>query len=224
MAYIDPNRSVAAVVLEHPQTAAVFERHHIAYCCGGSTSVADASFLRGLDLDELLGELESANASEQSDPLLEIHGVETAELVKHIIEVGGGRLAERAHELALLAQTVSEVHAGENPLLTGLAGALGELSEELDSHLREEHDRLLVPAREGCLGLRVAPLLHEVVEAHRGFGRLLDEIRVFAEDFRAPPWACPAYRRLFVGLERLERALIRRVHLVNNVLVPRLDG
>lgn len=224
MAHIDPEQSVAQVVLEHPAAAAVFERHGIDYCCGGATRLAEASFLRGVELDDLLLELEAASEAQPADPLLEIRGLDTAELVQHILRTGDGTLGERARELAQLAQTVAELHGGENPLLIGLSGAVGELADALEAHLREEREELLVPAREGCVGGKLAPLLRELLDDHRLFGQLLAEIRSFAEDFHVPPWGCASYRRLFAELEAFEAALRHRVHLVNNALAARLDG
>jgi regulator of cell morphogenesis and NO signaling len=39
---IDPQRTVASVVLDHSECAAVFQRHRIDYCCRGNLSVAAA--------------------------------------------------------------------------------------------------------------------------------------------------------------------------------------
>lgn len=58
MNIIDPDANVAALVLEQPGRARVFERFEIDYCCGGKTALRTACARRGLDVDVVLDALE----------------------------------------------------------------------------------------------------------------------------------------------------------------------
>jgi regulator of cell morphogenesis and NO signaling len=56
---------------------------------------------------------------------------------------------------------------------------------------------------------------------HDNAGALLSELRVIADDYVAPEWACETLRALYHGLSDLESAMHVHVHLENNILFPR---
>lgn len=88
--------------------------------------------------------------------------------------------------LEALAQKVARVHGDHNPKLRELEAAVLALIPAA----REQ----LTPT----VGTRpdVAPITP-----------LLARVREAADDFALPEWACNSYRRLFQGLEELERSL-----------------
>jgi regulator of cell morphogenesis and NO signaling len=51
---------VEEVARDNAAAIAVLNRHGIDICCGGGKTVREAATLHGVDLDELLGELEAA--------------------------------------------------------------------------------------------------------------------------------------------------------------------
>jgi regulator of cell morphogenesis and NO signaling len=54
------NTKVEQVARDNAAAVAVLSRHGIDICCGGSKTVREAAALHGVDLDELLRELEAA--------------------------------------------------------------------------------------------------------------------------------------------------------------------
>ena len=52
---IDQQQSVASLVLDHSECAAVLQRHRIDYCCHGEATLA--AHPRLIDLDEIVAEL-----------------------------------------------------------------------------------------------------------------------------------------------------------------------
>jgi regulator of cell morphogenesis and NO signaling len=48
------------VIARYPWTLPVFHRFSVDSCCGGAQTVAFAAQSQGLDVDELIGELEAA--------------------------------------------------------------------------------------------------------------------------------------------------------------------
>ncbi|MBE0428606.1 MAG: DUF542 domain-containing protein [Thermoleophilia bacterium] len=54
------------VIKRYPWTLPVFHRLDVDSCCGGARTVATMAREHGLDLDEVIAELESAAAQSQS--------------------------------------------------------------------------------------------------------------------------------------------------------------
>jgi iron-sulfur cluster repair protein YtfE (RIC family) len=57
---IRPEATIREVIACYPATRAVFARHRLDACCGGSHSIATAALARGLDPDGVLAEVRAA--------------------------------------------------------------------------------------------------------------------------------------------------------------------
>ena len=60
-------------------------------------------------------------------------------------------------------------------------------------------------------------------QEHLHVGNLLARMRIYADDFSAPDWACGSYRTLMRELAALEMDTLRHVHLETHVLMPRFE-
>lgn len=219
---LDPQQTVADVVLDHSECASVFQRHHIDFCCRGDLSIEAACERAGIDTSVLLGELSSAIAERtrnNGDP----RALSTAALIHHIVAKHHGYLRATLPFVQALATKVSRVHGGHNPRLQELEGLVHELNEVLRAHLDEEED-VLFPAMLAEPMADAAPVargLDAMQDEHLAVGSLLRRIRTATEEFALPDWACNSYRALFSELEQLEGDVFKHVHLENHVLMPR---
>lgn len=221
MLNLDPKLSVGRLVLEHPEAAPILERHHIDYCCGGETRLSDAAFLRGVELEELVAELEDAAAGPTQGPAGDARALTTPELLRHLAALGEEERLSLPG-LEALAARVSFKHAEQNPLLAGIAARLSELAELLEEHLRLEEARLFEPLARGAPLPNPDDAEAQLEPQHRALGALLGELRALSEDYTPPRWACVSHDELFRKLERLEGELMHRVHLEQQLLMPRL--
>lgn len=57
---IDPDMVVNEVIKQHPWTLPVFHRYGVDSCCGGAHTLRAAARENGLNLDDMLAELEAA--------------------------------------------------------------------------------------------------------------------------------------------------------------------
>jgi iron-sulfur cluster repair protein YtfE (RIC family) len=57
---ITPDMTIREAMELYPATRAVFGRHRLDLCCGGSHEIAVAALARGLDPDGLLAEVKAA--------------------------------------------------------------------------------------------------------------------------------------------------------------------
>lgn len=218
---------IADIAAAVPSSVKVFERHGVDFCCGGRTPLAAACEAQHLSFDEISREIAEAAAGPGEDtrdwtrePL---HS-----LADHIVERYHDKLREDLPRLERLAARVHQVHGAREPhLLEGISSIVGELSAELDSHMRKE-ELVLFPAirslEAGDARYAAFPIAAPVAmmeQEHDHAGSLLAQLRTMTGGYAPPDWACRTFRALYEGLEELERDMHVHVHLENNVLFPR---
>jgi len=57
------NRTIGEIVADDYRTARVFEKHGIDFCCGGKVVLSEVCRERGIDLEKILREIESARST-----------------------------------------------------------------------------------------------------------------------------------------------------------------
>ncbi len=224
---VTDSQSIANIVLEHSETAEVFQRHRIDFCCRGARSVETAARERGLEPDELLRQLRRAIDDRRGGEPGEqnLKELSTAALVDYIVGKHHAYLRKTLPFLVPLAKKVARVHGEHNPKLEDLRDAVEELSDALLPHLDEEEQDLFPALRQttGVATGDAAHLLGTMIEDHLAVAALLERIRNASDDFTIPDWACSSYRTLFGELRALERDTFMHVHLENHVLKPRFE-
>ncbi|MCC6215849.1 MAG: iron-sulfur cluster repair di-iron protein [Polyangiaceae bacterium] len=219
---IDPEKSVASLVLERSECASVLQRHRIDYCCRGELSLRAACERVGMDLAALTAELERAIAERRGPAGPDPRALSPSELVEYIVERHHEYLREALPFVQALAAKVSRVHGDSEPRLRALDGEVQSLASTLLPHLDEEESTLFPALTAQAVDAGAARReLGKMKEEHLAVGDLLARIRTTTEDFRTPEWACNSYRTLFAELEQLEGDVLRHVHLENHVLMPR---
>lgn len=216
---LSPSATVATVVLDHSECAEVFARNRIDFCCRGGLTLEEAAASQQLPLATLIGQLDAAIDRRKGKPLVDLRAASAAQLCAHIMVHLHEPLAKGLPVVRTLATKVGRVHGAHNPKLVELATAVVELDDTLTPHLEVEVSTIFPELTDDLRAPRVAELLmreHEVVL------ELLSRIRTLSDDFTLPDWACTSYRTLFSELKQLEALVFARLHLENNVLLPRL--
>ncbi len=217
---IHSQQTIATIVLDHSECAAIFQRHRIDFCCRGDLSLERAAQERRVDLQALLAELEEAIASRRDGGPNVWKDLSTPALVEHIVVKHHGYLRKALPFLKPLAAKVARVHGDHNPRLRELDEAVARLSDSLLAHIDEE-EAVLFPALTSAKANETEALFGAMREDHLAVAKLLEDVRRASEDFAVPEWACGSYRVLFGELEELEGDVFRHVHLENHVLAPR---
>jgi regulator of cell morphogenesis and NO signaling len=220
----DTNQQVAQIVLDHPETATIFQRLTIDFCCHGHQRLDEACAASGYDANAVIRELDAAIAARKgaSD---DARTLPTPALIDHIVKKHHAYLRTALPTVMSLAYKVATVHGMRDARLYELASMVRELSDSLLPHLDEEETTVSPAMRAECPDhAAIAGLLNEVESEHEQVGALLASIRGAANDYIEPEWACSTYRRLFTELVRLEADTLRHVHLENHVLAPRFGG
>lgn len=229
MTTITPETTVAEIATTTPATIRVFQRHHIDFCCGGKIPLDAACRARGVDLDLVLTDLQTALAPAAAEPNWADASLKG--LVEHIQRRYHGPLRAELPRLGAMLDKVVSRHGEQLPgLLLPLQQTFGRLQRELLEHMAKE-DRVLFPfivALENGGPQFVAdaeermkaPITMMEVE-HEHAGEALEFIRETTGGYAPPEWACPTFRGLYYGLAQLETDMHVHVHLENNILFPR---
>ena len=220
---LDPNQTVADLVLDHSECASVFKRHRIDFCCRGDLSIRAACERGGVDVDALVDELSHAVASRAERAEVDPRTLSSAALIARIVSRHHEPLRHALPFVQALAAKVARVHGGHNPKLHDLDSAVQELVAALLPHLDVE-EQSLFPALEQPSATSaeiIARGLSEMYEEHLAVGAMLERVRDATEDYSLPEWACTSYRTLFKELSVLEEDLTTHIHLENHVLMPR---
>lgn len=220
---LDRKKTLARIVLDHPECASALQERRIDFCCNGDLTLAEACAAGGLDERETLAALERALASAPGAPLEDPRAMATPVLVAHIVSRHHEYLRAALPFASVLVAKVARVHGEHNPKLVRLEEVFLGLREQLDAHLDEEEELLFhymtAPAGDPTV---IARALARVRQEHFEVSAALRRIRELADDFIAPAWACTSYRSLLSELRLLEDDVLRHVLVENHVLFPRL--
>jgi regulator of cell morphogenesis and NO signaling len=210
-------RSLGDIAASLPGATAVFRRHKLDFCCGGSESLEQAARHKGLDLAPIEAELAALGSEPNTLP----------ESVENLIQL----ILDRYHqvhrrelpELRELARKVESVHAEHPALPKGLSEVLDRLQGELESHMQKEEQILFPLMLAGGSPMIVHPIAvmrHEHDEA----GEDLSAVTELTGDLTLPAEACNTWRALYAGLGKFADDLTEHIHIENNILFPKFEG
>lgn len=225
MTAISPETHVAALVLEEPSRARVFERFGIDYCCGGTVPLETACAERGLDVGIVTAALAEPLARGAED--VDWRAASVATLVEHIVEQHHAYLREELPPLGALVDKVARAHGDAHPELADVRQTFTGVANELGEHMLEE-EQVVFPAcialEEGARGIGLSSLerpIEDMLHDHDEVGAGLARLRELTAGYEPPGDACNSYRAMLDRLRTLEVDIHRHVHEENNVLFPR---
>ena len=211
------SRSVGDIAANMPGASAIFRRHKLDFCCGGSESLEQAVRRKGLELPMIEAEL----ASLSSEPSTLPENVE--DLIQHIL----GRYHEvhrrELPELRRLAERVEQVHTDHPAVPKGLADVLARIQGELESHMQKEEQILFPLMLTGGSPMIVHPIAM-MRDEHDEAGEDLKAVSELTGDLTLPAEACNTWRALYAGLAKFAEDLTEHIHIENNILFPKFEG
>lgn len=209
-------RSVGEIAANLPGATAVFRRHKLDFCCGGSESLEQAARHKGVDVAPVVAELASL-APEPSDVPESVDG-----MIRLIVERYHQVHRQELPELRALAQRVEAVHADHPAAPKGLTLLLERMHGEMESHMQKEEQILFPMMLTGGNPMIVHPIgvmRHE----HDSHGEELDALAKLTNDLTLPADACNTWRALYAGLGKLRDDLTEHIHIENNILFPKFE-
>ncbi len=199
-----------------PGATAVFYRHQLDFCCGGSKTLRQAAAERGSDADAIAVELQNLPSPTGSTPA-DWSSAPAGALIEHIVERYHDVHRSQFPELIRLALTVERVHGGRPDCPQGLADHLRAFQQELESHMRKE-EQILFPMLQRGEGALARMPIRVMRSEHDHHGEALRHLADLTDNLTLPPDACNTWRALYLGLRTLHEDLMEHIHLENNVL------
>jgi regulator of cell morphogenesis and NO signaling len=220
---------IGQLVTERPSRARLFERLGIDYCCDGRAPLGQACTEKGLDVEEVLRSIASADLEETQEDAFDAAGATMGALADHIVAVHHGYLRRELPRLAGLLEKVVGAHGERHPELRAVQEIFTSLKEELEEHIVKEEMVLfpIVKQLEKATSLpgfhcgSVGNPIHVMEHEHRDAGTCLTRLRELTGGYKVPPDSCNTYRALLDGLAHLEGDLHRHIHKENEILFPR---
>lgn len=210
--------SLAELAATRAGASRVFHRHGLDFCCNGMTSLEIACDPKGLDVDELIAELE-AEGSDASDGFERWDQRPLSELIEHLLARYHEPHRAELPRLIEMARKVERVHADKPSCPKGLAQRLEHTEASLEEHMQKE-EQVLFPLIQAGRGRMASMPIHVMESEHSDHGANLAGLRELAHDYVPPAEACNTWIALYLGLAELERDLMQHIHLENNVLFP----
>jgi regulator of cell morphogenesis and NO signaling len=216
---IGANSRVGEVAAQYPSSTKVFYRHGIDFCCGGGREIQDACTRKGVDVDNVLAEIETELTTATTTERWDIAPLE--HLIKHILVTFHAPLKEELPRLHAMAEKVNSVHGARDPeRLAELVTVIQGLKDELEEHMMKE-EQVLFPMILGGNGAMAQGPVSVMEEEHESAGAALRRIRELTDNYTVPEGACTTWNVLWDGLEKLEEGTHQHIHLENNILFPR---
>lgn len=228
---LQTTESVGDWVAADFRLANVFTKYGIDFCCGGDVPVGQACAEKGISVETLLRDVQTAQATaavgEQyndwsidflSDYIVNQFHAYTRRMLPQIVEYAGA---------------VANAHGAQHPETITIAALLPPLAEEMLDHMDSEEE-LLYPyikqlVQQGATGSPLKPpafgsaeiLIEEMDREHEETGDVLEELVELSDGFTVPDDACNTYRALYGFLTEFEATTKKHIHLENNILFPK---
>lgn len=225
---IQLNTPVGEVVRASFQTAKIFEKYRIDFCCGGKQSIAQASQKANVDAQQVLGEIEQSLTQNDPDAAW-FEKMPLDKLCDYIVERHHSYVSETAPFLQQKLQKLCEVHGDNHPELFDVRELFGQTSGNLTMHMQKE-ELILFPFIKKLVELEkqgnniseaeagvIAPI-NQMEAEHEAEGERLELIAKFTGNYSVPSDGCNTYRVTYQTLQEFEQDLHRHIHLENNLL------
>src|SRR5262245_33347152 len=135
---ITPETPVGQLAAAYPLATRVFARHQIDFCCGGGQPLKDVCQKQGLDVTQVLTEIQQETAP--SDAAVQRwDDAPLGALIDHILSRYHEPLREELPRLEAMARKVVRVHGDKDPEgLNALLAVYLALKAELEHHFVKE--------------------------------------------------------------------------------------
>lgn len=226
------SQTIKEIVTENFQTASVFEKYSLDFCCRGGKTISEACAEKGISVDPVINDLATIGTSRDNS------GTHFSEwsldfLIDYIIKNHHGYVKRMIPVLYGHTQKVSTVHGSHHPEVIKIADAFESVAAEFQQHMRKEEQVLfpyiisLVEAKKADRPSIRSPFgsvqnpIRMMEEEHQAAGDEMYGIRLLSNAYTPPEDACTTFRVSYQELQEFEKDLHQHVHLENNILFPK---
>ncbi|MBI5729994.1 MAG: iron-sulfur cluster repair di-iron protein [Ignavibacteriales bacterium] len=230
---LDPNTTIGEIVKNNYQTAEVFKKYRIDFCCGGKKTIEEACSTNNISVAELTNALSETLIKTGSNKEHNFKDWEPDYLANYIVNIHHKYVAENIPLLSEFTQKIVRVHGERHPELRQISDLFADVAAELQQHMMKE-ERILFPyiaklqaafkskstIGPSPFGTVRNPIAMMEME-HDNAGSLLKQMREISSNYKLPDDACETYLVTYQKLDEFENDLHQHIHLENNILFPR---
>ena len=225
------NKTIAEIVTENINTAHVFKKHGIDFCCRGGISIEKACAKNNVDYTQLEKELEAVDT--QVSNTYNYDNWDLSFLIDHIVNIHHTYVEEGITMLLQYAAKVANVHGLNFKEVIEINNLFIEVANELTTHMKKEELVLFpyikqlvkatkenttpTPPHFGTVNNPIKMMENE----HENAGDIFKTIAKLSNNYTPPEDACNTFRELYAKLDEFEQDLHQHIHLENNILFPK---
>jgi regulator of cell morphogenesis and NO signaling len=219
-------KTLAQIVKENYQTASIFEKYNLDFCCKGKRSLKQACDENNLPTELIVDEVNNLLNQEIREQI-DFDKLSLSELIDYIVSTHHAYTKRELPQILAYLQKVSSKHGERNPELYLIFESFSELKEEMEMHMKKEELILFPRIKELQSGTKpqgdsnIQAPISVMEDEHDHAGRCLEQMRQLSNNYTPPPDACTTYRLSFSALQAFEKDLHQHVHLENNILFPK---
>ena len=228
--------TLASIVTDAHQAAAVFEKYQLDFCCKGKRTLLQACEEKNIPVEPVVEELQRVMNTDSTIQDHMFSAMSAEQLVDYIILKHHFYVKQA---MPLIFQHLAKVamkHGDRFQYMPLVFQLFGTIQQEMDTHMQKEELILFPRIKEvekmirqnGTIGASHIGYVSQPIQMmemeHEEAGTLMAEIRRLTSDYTAPEGACTTFRVSLAELKEFEEDLHRHVHLENNVLFPKILG
>ena len=219
------SKTIGEIVTDDFRTAAIFNKNHIDFCCGGKKILDQACEELGLEANTIKEQLEKIKTL-PFNHLSDYKNWKLDFLCDYLVNTHHQFVMDTLPDLLYYTLKIADVHGNRHPELIEVANLFSRINLELLQHLKNEEE-VLFPAVKNLLNNNDPPA-KEIIKAeisrmtgeHEFAGGAMDQINKLTNHYKLPEDNCNTYKITFNLLEQFEDDLHVHVHLENNILYP----
>lgn len=225
---------ISEIVVEDYRAADVFRKYNIDFFCNGKWPLEEVCKTKGLDPQEVLGEIKKVLHQHPNGMVLEFNQWTLDFLADYILNIHHRYLDKALPDAYNFVQRFLGEYRKEFPYLAELEKIMQKMMKDIPPHMRKEEE-VIFPYikqvyhawrhRESYASLLIRTLRKPVEEVmqgeHESVGSQLQRIREVTDNFTLPPYASTLHRVTFAKLMELDQNLVQHIHLENNILFPK---
>ena len=225
------SKPLSQIVNEQHQTASVFEKYNLDYCCNGSRSLQESCSEDRISLNEVVAALQNIYANKTNE--LDFNKVKLYQLADYIVYTHHRYVKKEMPQILSYLEKVTSKHGNRHNELYKIAALFGELSNEMTHHMHNE-ETILFPRIKQLEQTGFEPIpfdiknyqylelpIIDLKDDDEDAGNKMAEIRKLTNNYIPPADSCTTFKLLYASLQAFEIDLHHYVHLENSILFPK---
>ncbi len=225
------SKPLSQIVNEQHQTATVFEKYSLDYCCKGKRSLQQACSESHIPVEEVVAELQNIYAVKTNE--LDFNKIKLYQLADYIVYKHHNYVKKEMPQILSYLEKVASKHGNRHNELYKISELFVELSNEMTHHMHDE-ETILFPRIKQLEQYGFEPIPYDIKyfeylqlpiidmsDEHEIAGSIMAEIKKLTNNYSAPADACTTYKLLFASLQAFEIDLHHHVNLENSILFPK---